>query len=678
VTTYPSQTTDSTSTTLRVIVIEDEEGHFQLMRRAITKELPHSQIHYFEAAETCLQHIAEIDPHVVLVDYRIPGMNGLEFLKEVKRINRDIPVIIVTGHGDETIAVQALHLGAADYLVKSGDFFKLVPGVLTKVIEKRKLQASLWKTAQLNDLLLNSLPSPAMLLGRDGTILAANQKAREIGARIGGPCLRELCPVKNLAGPCNPAQNRTSDGGDAPQRVVECSPMKAANQLIEVHAFGSVWEVRSASLGEEKHLLYATDISRRKRAEETLAVMHRFLKIANQYSILGPLLEAFVREIKSHLGCNAVGIRVVDEQGNIPYKHCLGFDQNFCETESPLSINSDQGMCINVVRGEKICSLPFFTPGGSFYTNHTTQSLSGIFEEHRGTTCDVCSQHGFESVAIIPIRLHDRILGLIHVADRLEDKVPLSAVELIERVARQLATAMERANSAEALLCSERQLRLLSSRLLTVQEEERKRIAGELHDSIGSSLCAIKLGLDNSLRNLKPTSPVHIRMKEAATLTQDTLVELRRIMTDLRPAVLDDLGLVTTMEWFCRRFRSTFGTIRINKQLAVNEREIPEPLKIVILRMMQEAFNNIAKHSEAEQVDLIFVRNGSKLELTIRDDGLGFDLTAASADKCDWNAGGLGLTSMKERTELSGGTFLISSSPGKGTSIQACWTCTGT
>jgi signal transduction histidine kinase/FixJ family two-component response regulator len=659
----------------KVIIIEDEEGHFQLMQRAITKGLPHTEIHHFAEAETCLQQMDEIDPHVILVDYLIPGMNGLEFLQALKRADRDVPVVIITGHGDEAIAVQALKLGAVDYLVKSGDFFKLLPGLLTKVIEKCKLEASLRETAQLNELLLNSLPSPALLVGRDGVILAANQKAREIGGRVGGPCLRELCPAKNPTGYCDPTQRSTCIIGEDGRRSLCCLQQKTANRSVEVDAFDSVWEVRSALLDQDKHLIFAIDISRRKRAEEALTVTQRFLKIANQNSVLDPLLQAFVREIKIHVDCHAVGIRLLNEGGNLPYQAHIGFDQRFYELESPLSICSDQCMCIHVIRGTTDCKLPFYTKSGSFYMNRTTHFLANLSEGDKRATRNVCNRQGYESVALIPIPLRNRIIGLIHIADRQEDKIPLFVVELIERVARQLAPAIERVRSTEALLSSERQLRLLSSRLLTAQEEERKRIANELHDSIGSSISAIKFSLENSLEKLKPTPEVYKSVQDAVSITQDTLEEVRRIMADLHPAILDDLGIVPAIDWFCRRFQSVYTNIRIAKQVTAMEHEVPKDLKIVVFRVMQEAFHNIVKYSQAERVGLSFVKEGDAIELTITDDGIGFDPTALSSDKGEWNSGGLGLASMKERMDLSGGAFSISSSPGKGTTIRASWAC---
>ena len=191
--------------------------------------------------------------------------------------------------------------------------------------------------------------------------------------------------------------------------------------------------------------------SERKRAEAALRVSHRFLEIANRHTGMNPLLNEFVVEVQKFTQCAAVGIRILDEEGNIPYQAYNGFSQRFYESESPLSIKSDQCMCINVVKGVTDPKVPFYTEGGSFYMNGTTRFLATVLEEEKGQTRNVCNQVGYESVALVPIRLGDRILGLIHVADPQETMVPLERVEVLEGAAIQLGIAIQRVRAEEGL-----------------------------------------------------------------------------------------------------------------------------------------------------------------------------------------------------------------------------------
>ena len=142
--------------------------------------------------------------------------------------------------------------------------------------------------------------------------------------------------------------------------------------------------------------------------------------------------------------------------GGIPYQAYCGFSQQFYELESPLSIKTDQCRCINVIKGTCDPKLPFYTPGGSFYINDTTRFLDTVGEQDKGSTRNVCNQEGYESVALIPFRRGDQILGLIHVADRMENQVPLEKVEILEKAAYQLGAAYVRLQTEEALRESEK------------------------------------------------------------------------------------------------------------------------------------------------------------------------------------------------------------------------------
>jgi PAS domain S-box-containing protein len=192
-----------------------------------------------------------------------------------------------------------------------------------------------------------------------------------------------------------------------------------------------------------------------EESHRALQASYRFLEIANRHTEMIPLLKEFVAEVKNFTGCAAAGIRISDDEGNIPYQAYEGFSQGLYESESPLSIKSDRCMCINVVKGMTDPNLPFYTEGGSFYVNGTTRFLATVSEEERGQTRNVCNLYGYESVALLPILLGDRTLGLIHVADPQENMVPLEMVEVLEGVAMQLGTALQRVRAEEALRRSE-------------------------------------------------------------------------------------------------------------------------------------------------------------------------------------------------------------------------------
>jgi PAS domain S-box-containing protein len=224
----------------------------------------------------------------------------------------------------------------------------------------------------------------------------------------------------------------------------------------------------------------------------------------------------------------------------------------------------------------------------------------------------------------------------------------------------------------EELRLSEARLRLLSSQVLLAQETERKRIAKELHDGIGQYLSAIKYRVEHALvRKGPPQGQETEFLKDMIPVIQEAIEEIRRICMDLRPSILDDLGILATLSWFCREFQKTYTHIRIEQDISAGEEQIPGPLKIIIFRITQEALNNIAKHSRAGHVRLGLGLDEERLLLEIQDNGRGFQVEEATDGKAEGR--GMGLAGMKERTELSGGEFQIRSNQGRGTLIRAAW-----
>jgi len=212
---------------------------------------------------------------------------------------------------------------------------------------------------------------------------------------------------------------------------------------------------------------------------------------------------------------------------------------------------------------------------------------------------------------------------------------------------------------------SAERLRYLSAQLLITQENERKLIASEIHDSLGSTLGAIKFKMEEVLQKTGSGDAESVTL-----MVQKAIEESRRIQMALRPSTLDDLGILPTLIWFCREFQETYSSIHIQTQIRIEEKDVLDHLKTVIYRICQEAFNNIARHSKAK-VATLSLRKTDQIELVIEDDGQGFSpvekLSAENHNR------GLGLTSMRERAELSGGLFAIESIHGSGTAIQVSW-----
>jgi PAS domain S-box-containing protein len=231
----------------------------------------------------------------------------------------------------------------------------------------------------------------------------------------------------------------------------------------------------------------------------------------------------------------------------------------------------------------------------------------------------------------------------------------------------------ERKRAEKALRESEEQMRHLYSQLVAAQENERKRVARELHDGLQQLLAGIKFKVESFVQEIRNSGiKAETKPLEAVIpVIQESVREIRRIQMDLRPAILDDLGILATISWFCREYEATYPGIQVGKQIDIREDEVPEPLKMVIYRILQEGLTNIAKHSRASLVHLSFRKTDGRIELSIQDNGQGFDFQEGISTESARR--GLGLGSMRERTEHSGGSFAIESAKGEGTVLRAIW-----
>lgn len=222
----------------------------------------------------------------------------------------------------------------------------------------------------------------------------------------------------------------------------------------------------------------------------------------------------------------------------------------------------------------------------------------------------------------------------------------------------------ERFRADDALRTSREQLRKLAAAAHLVREQEKKRIARELHDELGQALTALKIDLGWVEGHLPVENTAVIEKLHSMTKVLDhTVAATRRISADLRPLMLDDLGLLPAAEWLAQNFSER---TRIPCEFACNvaELSLESEQATAVFRMLQEALTNAARHSGASQVEVTIFREGNDVTLTVRDNGKGF-----SPDR-DRKIDSFGILGMEERAYLLGGRVHISSVPGSGTEIE--------
>ncbi|WP_321527596.1 PAS domain S-box protein [Sedimenticola selenatireducens] len=221
----------------------------------------------------------------------------------------------------------------------------------------------------------------------------------------------------------------------------------------------------------------------------------------------------------------------------------------------------------------------------------------------------------------------------------------------------------------DRLEASKAELEALSIKFIDVQEQERKRVANDLHDGIGQTLSGIKMAVENVVREMeRGRGTTTEKLRDLLVKVQMGIDEVRRISMNLRPATLDQLGIVATISWFCRECAAELPHMEIQKEVDVIEEHIGEEIKATIFRILQEAFNNIAKHSQAKSATVRLYLKNKLLRLSIEDDGKGMAMNNGVTPVYS-----LGLISMRERAECTGGTLSIFSQIGKGTKVEVTW-----
>jgi PAS domain S-box-containing protein len=237
------------------------------------------------------------------------------------------------------------------------------------------------------------------------------------------------------------------------------------------------------------------------------------------------------------------------------------------------------------------------------------------------------------------------------------------AHEALEIKVQERTGELRRANTS---------LRELSGRLMQVQEEERSRLARDLHDEVGQLLTALKI----DLQEIQHGEVGEIRfdsLTDSLELVDRLLTQVRTLALDLRPSLLDDLGLVPALRWYANRQATRNGwTLSLSVEDMTGR--VPAPIEVACFRVVQEALTNIAKYARARMIDLTLRRQEEEVTLILQDDGVGFDVL--SARQRAQGGESIGLLGMEERVRLAGGNLVIVSAPGQGTRLQLCFSLT--
>ena len=237
--------------------------------------------------------------------------------------------------------------------------------------------------------------------------------------------------------------------------------------------------------------------------------------------------------------------------------------------------------------------------------------------------------------------------------------------DLINSLADSLSSYLNRRRAELALREAHERMQALSQQLMEVQESERRRLALDLHDEIGQALTVVKMNLQTIQRS-GDTSDIAVLLKDSSTVIDQTLQYVRDLSLELRPSLLDDLGLVPAVRWYLSRQAERAGW-KVDVQ-ADESLSPPQSVAIACYRVIQEAVTNIIRHSNATSVSVSLRLHESDLVVLIRDNGRGFEVQQALAEATRGQS--MGLLGMQERIRILNGSFSIESNPGRGTEVR--------
>ncbi|MBM3156070.1 MAG: GAF domain-containing sensor histidine kinase [Chloroflexi bacterium] len=363
--------------------------------------------------------------------------------------------------------------------------------------------------------------------------------------------------------------------------------------------------------------------------------------------ILEVALDAVLNIMNGEIG----GILLIDEQTQtLSYRVHRGFSDKYAQ-EMQLKIG--EGIAGRVAQSGKAVL------------------VEDISTDPRAAWLALISKEGLKAFISVPLRSKDSVLGVLNVASRLPHSFTKDDMHLLHTIGDQLGVAIEQAELYDRLSKERQNYQRLARHMLMAQEEERARVARELHDETSQSLTGLSLNMQAILSIAKTSNlgdaAFRTKLEKAYNITFQLNSEINKIMKSLRPTALESLGLAPAIRQYADNRLQSIGVKVSVRQEGVEER-LPKEVEFALYRIAQGSIANIALHSQAKNVTVSLRRTSDELVMEIEDDGKGFD--ASKPIQVDESGHGRGLLSMKERADLLGGTCDIQSQPGKGTRIK--------
>jgi len=389
---------------------------------------------------------------------------------------------------------------------------------------------------------------------------------------------------------------------------------------------------------------------------------------------LHELGSTLIDNIRDWTDCEAAALRLRRGE-DFPFIAAAGFSQQLLDSENSLCAFNEHGEIVRdrhgkpvleCVCGSVLCHTangdkPYLTRRGSFRVSSATRFLTDYEDNLPDRLRGQCVEQGYESIAIIPLRLDDEPYGLLHLCDHRPDLFDESTIAILERLADTLAVALAHREAERDLIRQQKSLRALASRLAMTEEQERRRIATVLHDDLCQTLGFAKMRL-SSVPDGDLPAPARAAVSEVEELLSEAIDFTRDLTVELSPPVLQQSGLAAALAWLTDHVADRHGLV---SRCECDEDCFTDPeIDAIVYRSVRELLTNVIKYADATTIRVWTECTDTTAHICVSDDGVGFDVDEAGASE---EPGGFGLFSIRESLTHLGGRLEVNSSPGEGT-----------
>ncbi|CAA9455648.1 MAG: hypothetical protein AVDCRST_MAG14-1569 [uncultured Rubrobacteraceae bacterium] len=645
---------------LRVLLVEDSSDDALLLLRELRRggyaKVVHERVETPEAMEEALGR----EPwDVVISDYYMPRFRAPDALALLRGRGSDAPFIIVSGKVGEELAVEAMRAGAHDYIMK--DNMTRLCATIERGLEETEVrreqertQAALVESEERFRGTFHQAAVGIAHVSPEGRWLNVNDRLCEIVGYSREELFAKTFPEITHPEDLNAdlAQIRRMLVGEIKTYSKEKRYVRGDGAIVWVNLTVSLARWPS---GEPRYFISVIeDITERKRAEAGLRrSLDRLVALHEAGTLLNSTLEP--EEIATRLleimrrtsGLTTAVISLRERSGKLRVWRSVGLeDLGSADRYAPTVVEAQESVL-----------------------THETSRLFRLDARENGPTVGLC----------LPLQVREQAVGVLEAygpAALADD----DTVAILESLTSQAASAFENARLYGELAEREQRLQELVGKILVAQEEERRRVAYEVHDSLAQVAAAAHQHLQAFAQYHPPSSEEGREdLARASGLVRQTVGEARNIIADLRPTALDDFGLGSAVRLHLDTLRAEGWSIDYEDSLG--EERLPAAMETAIFRVIQEALNNVGKHAGIKRVDISLERRpigplapGERvsIHLTVRDYGRGFVVESPEIREAPDSPGErVGMTGMRERIALLGGEFRVASRPGEGTLIVA-------